>query len=131
MAKKTFKSAEIVETEEGRQYHIGCKPGDVAPNILLCGDPARAYRVASYFKNAKEPITSREFVTITGEYKGMPMTVMATGIPLGLTGTPGRTGRAGAAMGQDNEAVFGELLGMTPEEIRAYVDAGAIETGDG
>ena len=56
---------------------------------------------------------------------------MATGIPLGLTGTPGRTGCAGAAMGQDNEAVFGELLGMTPEEIRAYVDAGAIETAGG
>jgi crotonobetainyl-CoA:carnitine CoA-transferase CaiB-like acyl-CoA transferase len=58
-------------------------------------------------------------------------TVVATGIPLGLTGTPGRTGRAGAAMGQDNEAVFGELLGMTPEEVRAYVEVGAIETSDG
>jgi crotonobetainyl-CoA:carnitine CoA-transferase CaiB-like acyl-CoA transferase len=58
-------------------------------------------------------------------------TVVATGIPLGLTGTPGRTGRAGAAIGQDNEAVFGGLLGMTPEEIRSYVEAGAIETADG
>jgi crotonobetainyl-CoA:carnitine CoA-transferase CaiB-like acyl-CoA transferase len=58
-------------------------------------------------------------------------TVVATGIPLGLTGTPGHTGRAGAPVGQDNEAVFGELLGMTPEEIRATVDAGAIETADG
>jgi crotonobetainyl-CoA:carnitine CoA-transferase CaiB-like acyl-CoA transferase len=58
-------------------------------------------------------------------------TVVATGIPLGLTGTPGRTDRAGGAVGQDNEAVFGELLGMTPEEIRSYVDAGAIETDDG
>jgi crotonobetainyl-CoA:carnitine CoA-transferase CaiB-like acyl-CoA transferase len=55
-------------------------------------------------------------------------TVVATGIPLGLTGTPGRTGRAGAAIGQDNAAIFGELLGLTPEEIRRYVDAGAIET---
>jgi benzylsuccinate CoA-transferase BbsF subunit len=55
-------------------------------------------------------------------------TVVATGIPLGLTGTPGRTGRSGAAMGQDNETVFGELLGMTPEEIRSYVDAGAASS---
>ena len=85
MMKKTFKSAEIVETEEGKQYHIGCKPGDVAPNILLCGDPDRAHRVAGYFKDAKEPITSREFVTITGEYKDMPMTVMATGMGPGNT----------------------------------------------
>jgi len=85
MAKKTFKSAEIVSTEEGRQYHIGCKPGDVAPNILLCGDPARAYRVAEYFKEAGEPIKSREYVTITGEYKGIPITVMATGMGPGST----------------------------------------------
>jgi hypothetical protein len=34
-------------------------------------------------------------------------------------------------MGQDNEAVFGELLGMTPEEIQSYIDAGAIEPADG
>jgi len=56
--------------------------------------------------------------------------VMATGIPLGLTGTPGHTGRAGAAMGQDNEYVFGEVLGMTPEEIQNCIEAGAIETAD-
>jgi crotonobetainyl-CoA:carnitine CoA-transferase CaiB-like acyl-CoA transferase len=53
--------------------------------------------------------------------------VLAPGIPLGLTGTPGRTGRAGAAMGQDNDYVFGELLGMSPDEIRSAVLVGAIE----
>ena len=53
--------------------------------------------------------------------------VVAAGIPVGLTGTPGRSGLAGAAVGEDNEYVFGELLGMTPEEIQAYVDAGAIQ----
>jgi len=36
-------------------------------------------------------------------------TVVATGIPLGLTGTPGRSGRSGAAIGEDNDRVFGEL----------------------
>ncbi len=77
---KTFKSAEIVSTKEGRQYHIGCAPGDVAPNILLCGDPARAHRVAGYFDDRSEPILSREYVTITGAYRKMPMTVMATGM---------------------------------------------------
>jgi len=53
---------------------------------------------------------------------------VATGIPLGLTGTPGRTRGAGAALGQDNDYVFGELLGMTAEAIRECVAAGAIET---
>jgi crotonobetainyl-CoA:carnitine CoA-transferase CaiB-like acyl-CoA transferase len=54
-------------------------------------------------------------------------TVVATGIPLGLTGTPGRTGRAGAAIGEDNDAVFRDLVGLTPDEVQSYVDAGAIE----
>jgi crotonobetainyl-CoA:carnitine CoA-transferase CaiB-like acyl-CoA transferase len=54
--------------------------------------------------------------------------VVATGIPLGLTGTPGRTGRAGAALGQDNDYVFGQVLGMRPEEIQRCIDAGVIET---
>jgi crotonobetainyl-CoA:carnitine CoA-transferase CaiB-like acyl-CoA transferase len=56
-------------------------------------------------------------------------TVVATGIPLGLTGTPGRSGRAGVAVGEDNEYVFGEVLGMTREEIHQYIEAGAIESG--
>jgi crotonobetainyl-CoA:carnitine CoA-transferase CaiB-like acyl-CoA transferase len=54
-------------------------------------------------------------------------TVVATGIPLGLTGTPGRTGRAGAALGEDTAYVFGELLGMTAEEIQRHVDGGVIQ----
>lgn len=80
MNKRTFKSAEIVSDQEDRQYHIGCKPGDVAPYILMCGDPARAHIVANHFSNAREPITHREYVTITGEYKGIPITVIATGM---------------------------------------------------
>jgi crotonobetainyl-CoA:carnitine CoA-transferase CaiB-like acyl-CoA transferase len=57
--------------------------------------------------------------------------VVATGIPLGLTGTPGRTRGTGAAIGQDNDAVFGTLLGMSPAEIRHNVEAGIIQRQDG
>jgi len=53
--------------------------------------------------------------------------VLATGIPLGLTGTPGHSGQSGARVGQDNEYVFGEVLGVTREEIQRYIDVGAIE----
>jgi uridine phosphorylase len=77
MAKKT---AHLVSDSEDRQYHIGCRPGDVATYILMCGDPARAHLVAERFDNAQNPITHREYVTITGEYKGIPISVMATGM---------------------------------------------------
>ena len=46
---KTFHSAEIVKTAEGRQYHIGIAPGEIAPYILMCGDPARGHKIAAYF----------------------------------------------------------------------------------
>jgi crotonobetainyl-CoA:carnitine CoA-transferase CaiB-like acyl-CoA transferase len=55
---------------------------------------------------------------------------VAPGIPLGLTATPNRTGRAGAGIGQDNDSVFHGLLGMSPEEIRRAIEAGAIEPSD-
>lgn len=77
---KKFKSAEIVSTSDGRQYHIGCAPGEVAPYILMCGDPARARVVSTYFEDVQPELTSREYVTITGKYKGMPISVMATGM---------------------------------------------------
>ena len=75
-----FKSAEQVQTAKGRQYHIGCKPGDLNPVILLCGDPARVERVAKHFKKSKKPICHREYVTISGEYEGVPVSAMATGM---------------------------------------------------
>jgi uridine phosphorylase len=73
-------SAEVPETADKRQYHTAVAPGDVAPYILLCGDPARAHKVAGLFDEARKPITHREYVTITGKYKGVDVTVMATGM---------------------------------------------------
>ncbi|MDF1666302.1 MAG: uridine phosphorylase, partial [Planctomycetota bacterium] len=77
---ETFESAEIVKTEEGKQYHVGVKPGDIAPFILLCGEPQRADRVAKHFSEITVRRANREYVTITGIYEGAPVTVTATGI---------------------------------------------------
>lgn len=54
-------------------------------------------------------------------------TVIANGIPLGLTGTPGRTNGAGAALGEDNEYVFCHLLGLSSQELQDHIAAGAIQ----
>ena len=53
--------------------------------------------------------------------------VVASGIPLGLTGTPGHTSYAGSAVGHDNEYVFREILGLSESEIERFVAMGAIE----
>ena len=58
-------------------------------------------------------------------------TVRATGIPLGLTSPPGRTTRAGADYGEDNDTVLGEILGLDASEIARLRESGAIEvSGD-
>lgn len=64
----------------GAQYHIGCRRGDIAPFVLLCGDPARARRTASRFSKIRVERANREYVTITGRRRGMDITVMATGM---------------------------------------------------
>lgn len=64
------------------------------------------------------------FETIAHEKKG---SVVASGLPLGLTGTPGRTPHAGRAIGRDNQAVFCQLLGLSEAEFKAHVAAGAIQ----
>ena len=56
--------------------------------------------------------------------------VVATGIPLGLTETPPCTGETGQAIGADHAYVFGNLLGMTADEIARAVARGAIEPGE-
>ena len=61
---------------------------------------------------------------------GVKGSVTANGIPLGLTGTPGRSTGAGAARGQENESVFRELLGLSQREYLRLVELGAIETFD-
>jgi len=63
-----------------RQYHIGCGPGDLAPRILLCGDPGRAEKVAARFTHTRVQRRNREYLTITGSHQGRPITVMGTGI---------------------------------------------------
>ncbi len=78
--RRTFQSAEIVRTAKGRQYHIGCAPGDVAPFVLLCGDPARARRCAASFQKVTVERANREYLTLTGTWKGIPVSVMATGM---------------------------------------------------
>lgn len=75
-----FQSAERVQTKEGKQYHIGLKPGDLASYILMCGDPARVAKAVKHLTNLKSPIAHREFVTVTGQYEGIPVSVMATGM---------------------------------------------------
>jgi len=63
-----------------KQPHILCDNDDVAPRVLLPGDPARVDRVARFLEDPREIAFNREFKTITGRYRDVPVTVTSTGI---------------------------------------------------
>ena len=65
---------------QGRFYHINCGLGDLAPFILTCGDPDRARRIARSFDRVELHRKNREFLTYTGYYHEIPVSVIATGI---------------------------------------------------
>lgn len=71
---------EIPRNESGRFYHIDCGEDDLAPFILTTGDPERARALAALFDSTCVERENREFLTITGEYRGIPVSAMATGI---------------------------------------------------
>ena len=69
--------------EEGKQYHIECKPGDLKGPVFLPGDPERAKRIAGTWDEFKEIATHRQYYSYTGKVHGVPVSVTSTGI-----GTP-------------------------------------------
>lgn len=78
--KEQIQSADVVKTASGRQYHIGLAPGELAPYILMCGDLARAERVSKLFERIDVRASNREYITFTGVYQNIPVSIMATGI---------------------------------------------------
>lgn len=67
-------------SEDGTQYHVGLKEGDVGKYVLLPGDPKRCAKIAEYFDNAKLVADRREYVTYTGYLNGEKVSVTSTGI---------------------------------------------------
>src|SRR4030042_6261842 len=70
----------IPKNARGRFYHLDCAPGELAPYILTCGDPFRARRIARRLTRVDMRRKNREFLTYTGIYQNIPVSVMATGI---------------------------------------------------
>ena len=61
--------------------HNEAKPGDFAECVLLPGDPARAeWIAATYFDAPRRVNAIRGALGFTGRYRGMPVSVQATGI---------------------------------------------------
>lgn len=67
-------------SQDGTQYHIGLKEGDVGKYVILPGDPKRCKKIAEYFDNAELVADKREYTTYTGYINGVKVSVTSTGI---------------------------------------------------
>jgi len=73
-------SADKPSSLEGRQYHIQCKPGDLAKYLLIPGDPARISKIIAHWNSVREVARHREFHSFTGMYAGTPVSAISSGI---------------------------------------------------
>ncbi len=75
-----FLPSELVITPEGRMYHLGIRPSDLAHKIIIVGDQDRVEVISSRFDTVRHKSQHREFACHTGTYRGKEISVISTGI---------------------------------------------------
>ena len=73
-------AAELILNPDGSIYHLNLLPEDVAPSVILVGDPDRVAKVSGFFDKIDVIKHKREFITHTGWYNGKRISVLSTGI---------------------------------------------------
>lgn len=65
---------------ENEEFHLKIKQGDIGKYVILCGDPGRCEKIASYFDKSRLVSTNREYTIYTGFLDGVEASVCSTGI---------------------------------------------------
>jgi len=60
--------------------HLRVRPGDVAERVLVVGDPERANQISNLLEEPRVVNTNRGFLTYTGRFYGVPITVATHGV---------------------------------------------------
>ena len=76
-------SSELIINGDGTIFHLHLRPEQISDIVILVGDPGRVHMIAEYFDERECEVSNREFLTVTGKYKGRRMTVLSTGIGIG------------------------------------------------
>ncbi|MBR6639028.1 MAG: nucleoside phosphorylase [Muribaculaceae bacterium] len=80
MATKFIAPSEMIINPDGTIFHLHLLPEQLTDRIILVGDPGRVDMVASFFESKTFEVSSREFHTIGGTYKGKPIMCISHGI---------------------------------------------------
>lgn len=73
-------AAELILNPDGSVYHLNLHPGEVAPLVILVGDPDRVSRFSDRFDRVEVRKQKREFITHTGYVGSSRISVVSTGI---------------------------------------------------
>ncbi|TFL00369.1 purine and uridine phosphorylase [Pterulicium gracile] len=81
--KDKLTDANFPRTVDGRVYHLGIRSGEVANRIITVGSPSRARTISTHLDALPTPFvlsSERGFLTITGRYKGIPVSIVSIGM---------------------------------------------------
>ncbi|KAF8717560.1 hypothetical protein AX14_012156 [Amanita brunnescens Koide BX004] len=81
--KDTLMDANFPRTSDLRVYHLGIRPGEVANRIITVGSHARARTLQTLLDAEPAPFvlaSERGFLTITGRYKRVPISIVSIGM---------------------------------------------------
>ncbi|MDE5727077.1 MAG: nucleoside phosphorylase [Duncaniella sp.] len=78
--KQIIAPSELIINPDGSVFHLHLRPDQLTDRIILVGDPGRVDMVASFFDTKTFEVSSREFHTIGGTYKGKPIMCLSHGI---------------------------------------------------
>ena len=72
--------SELIINGNGSVFHLHMKPEQLADNVIMMGDPGRIDILAAHLSDIECRNANREFVSVTGKYKGKRVTALSHGI---------------------------------------------------
>ncbi len=90
--------------------HLKLEPGQMPERVIVCGDPARAEKIASQLTDARPLAKNREYHSYAGKYNGKTVGVLSHGV-----------GSAGAAI------AFQELFDLGVKQVIRVGTAGGLQ----
>lgn len=72
--------SELIINSRGAIYHLDVRPEELAPTVIVVGDPDRVKKVSAHFDRIEHQLQHREFITHTGYIGNTHLSVISTGI---------------------------------------------------
>ncbi len=77
---KPLAEPDLIVNADGSVYHLCMKPENLADTVIVVGDPQRVAEISDHFTHIDHHRSNREFISVTGNYKGQRITALSTGI---------------------------------------------------